>query len=370
MASSTSSVDGLISGLNTTQIIDQLMQVAAAPQTLLKTQVSTKQTVLQAYQGINSKFAALQKAADALTGDAAWNAVSASSSSSNVTVSTSDGASVGSFTFDVVQTARPEVRMSTSTYAMSDVVVPSGQLTVSTSATPLDVGDGSLSSVISAINGSSLGLRAVAVQVSSGQYMLQVSSTATGAAQAFDLGITTTEATQARDATIMVDTTAISRPTNTFSDVVPGVSFTVSKDNDTGVTISLASDAEGLAKKVQAMVDAANAATDLIATATAYNASTKTGGPLIGDSTVRMLQQRLLDAVTSGVGGQSTSQVGVAVDRSGKVTFDKATFLSYYRSNPTQTRALLDSTTGFTPSQPLTGTISVARSDDSAAAAS
>ena len=53
------SIDGLISGLDTTSLIDSLMQAAAQPQTVLRNQAAGQQTTIQALQSLNSKIAAL-----------------------------------------------------------------------------------------------------------------------------------------------------------------------------------------------------------------------------------------------------------------------------------------------------------------------
>ena len=57
-------VDGLISGLDTTSLISQLLQVEAAPQQALKVKVATQQRVVTAYQTINGRFVALQTLGD------------------------------------------------------------------------------------------------------------------------------------------------------------------------------------------------------------------------------------------------------------------------------------------------------------------
>ena len=59
------SVSGLVSGLDTATIISQLMQVEAAPQTLLKTKLSSEQTTIANLQSLNAKFAALTTRAEA-----------------------------------------------------------------------------------------------------------------------------------------------------------------------------------------------------------------------------------------------------------------------------------------------------------------
>ncbi len=48
------SIDGLASGLNTTQLIAQLMQVEAIPQTQLKATVASTNKVITALQGLNT----------------------------------------------------------------------------------------------------------------------------------------------------------------------------------------------------------------------------------------------------------------------------------------------------------------------------
>ena len=59
---STTTVDGLVSGMNTSQVISQLMQLAAQPQTNLKNAVTKENAVISAYQSVNSRLAALQTA--------------------------------------------------------------------------------------------------------------------------------------------------------------------------------------------------------------------------------------------------------------------------------------------------------------------
>ena len=70
-------IDGLISGLNTTQIISQLMQVERLPEQQLTDHKTASQTLVSSMQGLNSLFTALQTAAnafvpDSITKQSAW----------------------------------------------------------------------------------------------------------------------------------------------------------------------------------------------------------------------------------------------------------------------------------------------------------
>ena len=78
-------IDGLISGLNTTQIISQLMQVERLPEQQLTDHKTASQTMVSSMQGLNSLFTALQTAAnafvpDSITKQSAWGSTTGTSS--------------------------------------------------------------------------------------------------------------------------------------------------------------------------------------------------------------------------------------------------------------------------------------------------
>ena len=58
----TSSIAGLVSGLDTTSLITQLMQIESAPQTLLKTKQTNTSNVVSALQALNDERASLAQA--------------------------------------------------------------------------------------------------------------------------------------------------------------------------------------------------------------------------------------------------------------------------------------------------------------------
>src|SRR5690349_17810252 len=97
----TSSIDGLVSGLNTTDMINKLMQVEAVPQTQIKNKISLQNKAVTAYQGVNTKLAALATAAKAVGSAETWGAAKASSSTEAVVVSAKAGTPTGSLTFKV-----------------------------------------------------------------------------------------------------------------------------------------------------------------------------------------------------------------------------------------------------------------------------
>ncbi|MGN6522545.1 MAG: flagellar filament capping protein FliD [Actinomycetes bacterium] len=359
---SSSSVDGLVSGLQTSQIISQLMQVEAAPQTMLKNKEALEKVTVQAYQSVNSQMASVLTAAQALTSNTLWNSVKVTSSDTSVTASTSMGAKAGSLTFDVTGLAAGEVQLSNDTYSSLNASALSGSSLTFTksdgSTVTVTPTDSSLGAVVSAVNNQAgLGVKAAAVALGNGTYALQLNSTSTGAAASFSvsgLSSALTESSKAADATISIGTgtTAahvITSSTNTFTNVLPGLTFTVSAVK-TGVNLSLASDSSAPADAVQKLVDAANAALDGIAGLTAYDPDKKQAAPLTGDYTVRQLQQQILSAVTSGIGGnQSASSAGISVTRDGHLSFDRSVFTTAYDKDPQALQQLVGATGSFTP---------------------
>lgn len=364
------SVDGLVSGLNTTQIIDQLMQIEAQPQTALRAKVSAEQTIISAYQSVNSKFAALLTAAGNLTSSATWQAVTATSTDTSVTASAGAGAATGSLVFDVVSTAAGETYLSTQTYgglASTALTGPSFTITKADGTTAtITPADGSLSSVVAAVNASATGVRAAAVKLGDGTYALQLTSSTTGSAAGFTvagLDSPLVETSHAVDAVIRLGagTAAqhdVTSATNTFTGVVPGLTLTVTKPA-TGVRIDLASDPGKVADSVDALVKAANAALDEIGKYATYDPATKRGGPLMSDSTVRALQQRVLDAVSRAVGSSTVASAGLTLTRDGHVQFNRDAFVSAFTADPTGVQDRFGPTGTFAPAGSFGGTVTL-----------
>jgi flagellar hook-associated protein 2 len=324
------------------------MQLEARPQTNLKNQVSKENLIIGAYQAVNSRMAALKTAAEAFTPpnsltptNPTWQAVKATSSATSVTATATTGATVGSLTFDVTALAKAQVTTA-SVAATGPVTTGSGlDLTVAGTLTHVNVTTDTAQGVANAVNAAKLGVTAAVVTTSTGT-VLQFSGDKTGAANTFTvagLSSPTTNMTAATDAKITIGDPAaggyvVTSATNTFSNVLKNVTLNVSQ-LATGVTVNVTSDQDSMADKMQALVDATNGAVALIGSYTSYNSSTKSGGALTGDYTVRQLRDNIMSSVSSGLSGYgSFKQFGVQLDKSGKLTFDRSAFLVAYNADP------------------------------------
>lgn len=360
------SISGLVSGIDTSSLIDQLMTAAAAPQTALQNQVTTDQSQLSAYQAVNTKLAAVSTAAQALSQAGTWNATTATSSNSSVVATGSTSAQPGSFTtFSVLKVATAQV----TTVALTGATVadPSAGIDVvgaDGTSHHIDISDGTAATVMSAVNGAGLGLRASLINTDSGQ-LLQFSSTGTGTSAGFTInGLSSTPQTlvAAQDAQISVGDPAaggytVSSSTNTFSNAITGVSFTVSAPA-TNVTISVASDQTSISNSVQALVTAVNSAL------TEMQVDAAQGGAVAGDTTLHTIQQKLLGLVSAGTStGGSFSTYGVSLTSLGQLTFDSDAFTTAFNADPTGTQTAISALATSTDSvatgatDPNTGTV-------------
>lgn len=366
-------IDGMISGLNTTDLINQLMQAEAIPQTLLKTKQTNTTTLVTALQALNTKVSSLADAATTATKPTSWQAYKATASASSVTATTTATALPSELSFRVDALASNQVSLLE--VADPTAVFPGSPPTFTIkqkdgTATTLTPASGKIEDVVKAINDSSTaGVKAVAVKVD-GAYRLQLSGTGTGANEAFDVyavaAADITDATPkvalgnlktASDAqvTLWPQNDAlkktVSSTSNTFSNVLDGVSFTVSalpKADDAPVTLTVARDDAAVKKLASGLVGALGVVFAEIGSRTSTTTKTDadgrtvvSGGLFSGDSAVRALNQQLQTAASYPVDGTSPSEVGIVIGRDGTFTFDDAKFTAALAADPAKVQKVV-----------------------------
>ena len=124
----TQSVSGLVSGLDTTSIISQLMQLESQPQQALKTKQSATQSLVTALQSLNTKVSSLGDAATKAATATSWQALTASSTDTSVTATASSGGDPTSITFAVDTTAQTQVSLVPAT-SVADLLLGNGSMT-------------------------------------------------------------------------------------------------------------------------------------------------------------------------------------------------------------------------------------------------
>lgn len=130
-------------------------------------------------------------------------------------------------------------------------------------------------------------------------------------------------------ASFTVDGIAVSKTSNTVTDVIPGVTLNLLKEGVT-TTVGVENDDAAVTTKINSFVKSFNEAMTLLNKQSNYDATTKTAGVLSGDSTVRMVKSQLQSILTNTVSGVTgtfsmLSEIGITTNRTdGTLTVDSA----------------------------------------------
>ena len=396
---------GIGSGLDVNSIVSQLMQVAQQPITQLDTQEGSYQTELTAWGGIKSALSTFQTAVEGLNNVSQFQLATASVADSTVASATSTGnATPGNYALSVSQLAQAQ-KIYSGGFSSSTATVGSGTLTFQfgsfdgTSFTPnttagsktvtIPSGQDTLAGIRDAVNAANIGVSATIVNDGSANgNRLVFTSTNSGAANglkitttdddgnntdaaglsqlAYDPAATAgagknmTQALAAQDAKFTIDGIAFSKPSNTVTDAVQGVTLNLLGTSATSgsgatattasTTLTVAHDNASITKNVQSFVTAYNTLQSTLAQATSYDASTQTAGPLLGDAGVSLIQNQLVSIIgsggTNGAPGTLTNltQIGITFQQDGTLALDTTKLDNALSSNFAQIGGLFAKT--------------------------
>lgn len=120
------SIDGLITGLDTTSIINQLLAAERIPQNQLLAKQALAEARADVFADLRKRYDAVSSAAKALDLPDDWAALSAASSSEKVSVVATSGSITGTLSFAVQQRAAAHAVYSTDTLTSLDDVIAAG----------------------------------------------------------------------------------------------------------------------------------------------------------------------------------------------------------------------------------------------------
>ncbi|WP_432380105.1 flagellar filament capping protein FliD [Duganella sp. P38] len=141
----------------------------------------------------------------------------------------------------------------------------------------------------------------------------------------------------AADTKATVNGIAVTSPSTGISGAIPGVTISALKTGST--TLNVATDSSSLTSAVNGFVKAYNELNNQISTLGGYNAETKSGGPLLGDSTLRNVQSSLRRQLSSSITGlQGTSltnlsQIGISFQKDGTLQLDTSKLTKAINNN-------------------------------------
>lgn len=379
---------GIGSQLPVEEIVSKLVALEKQPLASLTKVASSMQTQLSVFSQVKSLMSTLSDSAAKLAKSSAWDGMLASSSNSAaVSVNVSGTTSATSFGISVQQLARGQ-SVASSVMGAAGTPVGAGSMSIqlgtwSANGTAFAPGSeaaknvaieatDSLSDIASKINGANAGVTATVLRDASGERLLMRSST-TGEESGFRINVTedagapglsrlafdpkdaagvgmAANTTQyGENAKAKINGIEVQSKTNTFTDTIPGLSFTASQVTTAPVEVSVAADTEGMKKNIQDFVNAYNALNDLLSKSTAYDAETKTAGALQGDSTSVGLQNAMRSLIASTAEGAGAftrlADIGIDIKKGGKLEVS-ATKLDAALKDPAALKAMFATSTG------------------------
>ena len=353
------SVGGLISGLDTNGIIDQLLALQQKPIVRLQRQEAGYQVELSAYGGMQAVLNSLKSAIEGLDSVSDFTNFSATSGDTDLfSVSADENAAAGSYDVTVHNLAK--VHKLTSEAFTETEAVGGGTIQLRLGdAAAVDIsvsGTDTIADVAQSINDADAGVNA-AVVFDGTNYFLTLTGKETGAANLIDLTVTDDDGdstdlsglsrlvyevsgdtknlnnTQtAEDSMITVDGVSnISRDTNVIDDVIQGITITLESapatENEAVLTVSR--DTSAIVSKINSFVSAYNGALDLFETYQNYDSDAGTAGVLLGDATTNHIRTSLENLITDAVPGvESLSRLenlGITLNSEGRLEVDSST---------------------------------------------
>ncbi|HEY0314893.1 MAG TPA: flagellar filament capping protein FliD [Sphingomonas sp.] len=362
-----SSLNANGAGIDTDTLITNL---TAAQKSSLETPITTKQAAntaqISSLASITNDLTGFSTALQQLISGGSLQTQPTSSDTSIMSVAAVAGVPVGALNQSVTVNALAQAQSVKSAAYSGTQAFNVGTLTLTVgSGTPISIdvnsSNNTLSGIAQAINAKSAGVSANVITGSDGTATLVLKGT-TGAANSFTLtaaddstasqpsgglslsnlaydgsstsGLAQTQAAQ--DASITVDGVTVSRASNTFNDVIPGVAMTLAKIGTVNLGSTRPNDA--ITTAVTNIVDTYNSLMAELNTATAAASGTADAGPLRGNSAIRQLKTQLSQLTTTPLNATGTirtlAELGVQTAQDGTLSVNSSTLSTMLNNYP------------------------------------
>ncbi len=343
-----------LTGLDTDTIIKNLMAIEQQPITRLQTKQAALLAKKTAWNTVKTQTNSLAGKIASLVKAASFTAKAATVSSSGVVSAKleSPSALLGEYEVHVTSLASAQVAQSAGFASSSAVLDPFVEGTVTLNGKSINItADDSLESIAAKINATEdVGVSASILETAPGVYKMILTSKATGSDGSMefggdlgtwrDLGVlnASDEVNQVRaavDAAFTINGVSFTRSENSVSNAIPGVTFNLLSAGESAKSvIKVGYDDDSMVSAVKSFVTDYNALIDTIAKYTSWDADTKTGGILFGDSLIRGLLSEMRSVVLGAVEGvpdefRTLSLIGLSTgsgtnfSREGRLTFDE-----------------------------------------------
>lgn len=342
---------GVGSGLNLSGLVDELRAAERQKLVPILQQQSAQQTKISAYGRLESAMDRVQTSIAALNDASTFKQQKSTVTGTGVLATAGETANAGRYEVTVSQLAR-------SGSAASNSVALDQALTAADATLSLNfgAGDTQTSYNVNIAAGSTLadirdqinadkeaGVTASIVNDGTG-YRLALSSKETGKDASLvgfsGLDSLTMDAATLRvgqDAELNVNGIAITSKTNRVEEAIQGVTLDLTAVSDSPVTLVIERDEDSLKEAINDFVKNYNEMKSTVGRMTAFNGEGETSGELIGDRTVRTIENRLRRDITDSLGEgdiSRLSQMGITIDVRGRLRVDEEKLDDAVANNP------------------------------------
>ncbi len=360
---------GLASGIDYEDIISKIAEAGRRPIINLQTQQATLRAKEGALLSLNTDLLSLK---DAMSGlkkiTPPQNTINGYSSNDDVldVAAASDLDNFSSYNVKVERLAQSHI-VDASNVASPEATIAAGdgffKFEVGGTEYSVEVtASTTLSDLATAINDLGAGVNAAIINQndSSGTpYTMTLSSEKTGTENAIsvtqnDTALTFGDIQTAENAWIKVNGVSVYNPTNTFTNVVEGLTFTAKSVSAETIT-ARAEQVEGDVKDevmgaVEKFVAAYNKVVSNLDSVASYDAENQKAGLLFGDTVVYSIRNMMTSAVSGVVDGldpsglSALSRIGVSLDRYGKLEIDDTVLEDAIENNFSDVQAIFAAT--------------------------
>lgn len=340
------SLDGLVSGFPTSDVIEQLMAIERRPIINLQQQKSDLEVIKDTWRDINTRLANLESKLTTLKLSSTYDSNKTTSSNEDVATATATSdAFLTGYELNVTQLAKahriasdnvqtitgnPDADSTTELNLSGTVNINGKDVTIETTDSLTDIQDkinntkdiGITASIINdtlVLEANETGVANEIQLVDDNNVLLNLGLIDSG-------GSIKNLLQDAKDAELTINGISVTSDSNTIENVVNGVTFTL---HDIGTaTIDVSRDIDKTVTAIQAFVDQYNSVMSFISEKTDYDPETKRAGTLQGDSTLMRIEMNLRNYIMDSVDTESDynqlAMIGISIDKDGVMSFDSS----------------------------------------------
>ena len=340
---------GLASGLDTDSIIESLMEIESEPITQLETDIEYYEAETDAYAELDTLLDTLLTSVEKMDSANDLTTISANSTNEDILTATTTSISMTG-TYHIVVESLAEAQKDVSSEQFDDTSSESLTGTLTIGDTTIDYSSVSLSDLVDMINEEDTGVEASMINNGSG-YLLRLSGEEAGVTTEI-LGtgsIVMDTATDghtydASQAHIVVDNIDIYSSSNSITGAIPGVTLDLNDaDADEEITLTIDSDTDDIASKLEEFVTAYNEIFNWI------DAQSTNEVDWANDSSLRSLKQKLQSFISKQISTDgsynSLASLGLETDyETGLLSLDSSVLTTALADEPDSVIALLGGT--------------------------